>query len=206
MPISLGMIETKLKNHEFSTLSELESYCKRMVSNAKEFYARGSTNFEDAERVRKNLSNFMTKNNPAYASGNYTAVPTPLPADAGSSEASPAPAATPTVSTRVRLSTSRSRAAKKAEEEEDEEEEEEDEEEEDGDEEEEEEPVSKRASIILRKGSGRRSTPRGSETPASRGAARPKALDVYQNVPYKGLSFQEAQEKIAEEIMRKRDE
>ncbi|GKT43240.1 protein polybromo-1 [Colletotrichum spaethianum] len=87
MPISLTMIEKKLNNGDFATLTELESYCKRMVSNAKEFYPRGSQLFEDAERVRKALSNFMTKYNPAYARGGYTAVPTPLPADGTTNDA-----------------------------------------------------------------------------------------------------------------------
>ncbi|GJC85099.1 protein polybromo-1 [Colletotrichum liriopes] len=87
MPISLTMIEKKLNNGDFTTLTELESYCKRMVSNAKEFYPRGSQLFEDAERVRKALSNFMTKYNPAYARGGYTAVPTPLPAEGTANDA-----------------------------------------------------------------------------------------------------------------------
>ncbi|GKT74588.1 bromodomain containing protein [Colletotrichum tofieldiae] len=87
MPISLTMIEKKLNNGDFTTLTELESYCKRMVSNAKEFYPRGSQLFEDAERVRKALSNFMTKYNPAYARGGYTAIPTPLPAEGTANDA-----------------------------------------------------------------------------------------------------------------------
>ncbi|KAF4592400.1 Bromodomain protein [Ophiocordyceps camponoti-floridani] len=79
MPISLETIEEKLNNGEFSTLAELESYFKRMITNAKEFYSRSDTIYDDAERVRKALSNYMTKRNPAYATRRYQAQPTPLP-------------------------------------------------------------------------------------------------------------------------------
>ncbi|RDA86891.1 hypothetical protein CP532_1433 [Ophiocordyceps camponoti-leonardi (nom. inval.)] len=79
MPISLETIEEKLNNGEFENLAELESYFKRMISNAKEFYPRSSTIYDDAERVRKALSNYMTKRNPAYATRRYQAHPTPLP-------------------------------------------------------------------------------------------------------------------------------
>ncbi|RDA90754.1 hypothetical protein CP533_2978 [Ophiocordyceps camponoti-saundersi (nom. inval.)] len=79
MPISLETIEEKLNNGEFETLAELESYFKRMISNAKEFYPRSSTIYDDAERVRKALSNYMTKRNPAYSTRRYQAHPTPLP-------------------------------------------------------------------------------------------------------------------------------
>ncbi|PHH76253.1 hypothetical protein CDD80_1702 [Ophiocordyceps camponoti-rufipedis] len=79
MPISLETIEEKLNNGEFSTLAELESYFKRMITNAKEFYPRSDTIYDDAERVRKALSNYMTKRNPAYATRRYQAQPTPLP-------------------------------------------------------------------------------------------------------------------------------
>ncbi|GKT91773.1 LOW QUALITY PROTEIN: bromodomain containing protein [Colletotrichum tofieldiae] len=123
MPISLTMIEKKLNNGDFTTLTELESYCKRMVSNAKEFYPRGSQLFEDAERVRKALSNFMTKYNPAYARGGYTAVPTPYP-----------PRALPTTQTKT------------------------------------------------------------------------TTAPTYEGVSYNGLTFQAAQEKIVEEMLRKKDE
>jgi hypothetical protein len=208
MPISLSMIEQKLNDHEFSNLSELESYFKRMVSNAKEFYPRNSANFEDAERVRKALSNFMTKTNPAYHNGSgYSAVATPIPADEPSSRpaaATPTPAAHG--STRLRLSSSRSKLFK-----EEKPANKEDEADADDASEEKEEPASRRTSIILRRGTARQPSSRTSETPAistpiSRGAAKPKATDVYEKLPYKGLSFQEAQEKITEELLRNRDE
>jgi hypothetical protein len=81
MPIALDTIEEKLKRREFPTLTSLESYCKRMISNAKEYNQKGSEIYDDAERIRKALSNFMTKNNPAYKKPGYVAFPTPLPPD-----------------------------------------------------------------------------------------------------------------------------
>ena len=50
-----------------------------MVANAKQFNEKNSPIFEDAERVRKTASNFMTKHNPAYRNPHYVAVATPLP-------------------------------------------------------------------------------------------------------------------------------
>lgn len=81
MPIALDTIEEKLKRREFLNLTSLESYCKRMISNAKEYNQKGSEIYDDAERIRKALSNFMTKNNPAYKKPGYVAFPTPLPAE-----------------------------------------------------------------------------------------------------------------------------
>ncbi|PHH91344.1 hypothetical protein CDD83_806 [Cordyceps sp. RAO-2017] len=79
MPVSLETAEEKLQKGEFQTLAELESYFKRMIANAKEFYPRSSPVYDDAERVRKALSNYMTKRNPAYGTRGYQAQPTPLP-------------------------------------------------------------------------------------------------------------------------------
>jgi hypothetical protein len=80
MPIALDTIEKKLERLEFPNLTSLESYFKRMVSNAKEYNERGSEIFDDAERIRKALSNYMTKHNPAYKNiAGYVAFPTPLP-------------------------------------------------------------------------------------------------------------------------------
>ncbi|KAJ2893789.1 Bromodomain protein [Zalerion maritima] len=82
MPISLQTIEDKLHKGDFNTLTELESYVKRMVCNAKEWYHRNTLAYDDAERVRKALSNYMTVLNPAYKTvTGYTATPTPLPSD-----------------------------------------------------------------------------------------------------------------------------
>jgi hypothetical protein len=52
-----------------------------MISNAREFNEKGSRIYDDAERLRKALSNFMTKHNPAYKTHGYTAVPTPIPGE-----------------------------------------------------------------------------------------------------------------------------
>ena len=52
-----------------------------MISNAKAFNERNSEIFSDAEKVRKMVSNHMTKVNPAYRDPNYTPVPTPISAE-----------------------------------------------------------------------------------------------------------------------------
>ena len=66
----------------FQISQHSRGYFKRMVSNAKEYNQRGSEIYDDAERLRKALSNFMTKTNPAYKNvPGYTAVPTPIPAE-----------------------------------------------------------------------------------------------------------------------------
>src|SRR3981189_535327 len=64
MPIAIDTIESKLTRREFPTLTTLESYFKRMVSNAKDYNQKGSEIYDDAERIRKALSNYMTKHNP----------------------------------------------------------------------------------------------------------------------------------------------
>ena len=79
MPLALDTIENKLKRHEVPNLSALEGLFKRMISNAREFNEKGSRIYDDAERLRKALSNFMTKHNPAYKTHGYTAVATPIP-------------------------------------------------------------------------------------------------------------------------------
>lgn len=50
-----------------------------MIVNAKAYNDKSSMIYEDAERLRKTMSNWMTRFNPAYKDGNYTAVATPLP-------------------------------------------------------------------------------------------------------------------------------
>jgi hypothetical protein len=59
-------------------MEKLESDLKRLVQNAKEFNSTKSEVYEDAERIRKALSNFMPKHNPAYLDPTYRAYPTPL--------------------------------------------------------------------------------------------------------------------------------
>lgn len=63
-------------------MEALESDLKRLVQNAKEFNSTKSEVYEDAERIRKALSNFMPKHNPAYLDPAYRAYPTPIPRDA----------------------------------------------------------------------------------------------------------------------------
>jgi len=54
-----------------------------MVMNAKSFNERNSEVFADAERIRKMLSNYMSKYNIAYKDSSYAAFPTPLPGESG---------------------------------------------------------------------------------------------------------------------------
>lgn len=79
MPLSLNMIEDKLNRGGYATMTAIESDLKRMVQNAKDYNSSKSDIFEDAERIRKALSNFMPKHNPAYQDPEYRAVPTPIP-------------------------------------------------------------------------------------------------------------------------------
>lgn len=179
MPISLETIEQKLNDGYFANLAELESYFKRMIANAKEFYPRSSSTFDDAERLRKSLSNYMTKNNPAYNTRGYQAFPTPLPEDDEDGEDDG--------------------GEEDDNEEEAEDEDQEEEEDEEEEEEEEEEPSSRRRSIVLKR--------RGPGRPRRSSVVRPPAPDAqpdheYEDVPYKGLTFQQAQEKVVEELLR----
>ncbi|KAH7326464.1 Bromodomain-containing protein [Stachybotrys elegans] len=202
MPISLETIEEKLNNGEFKTLAELESYFKRMIANAKEFYPRSSPVFEDAERIRKALSNYMTKTNPAYSNRGYQALPTPLPPDDDEEEGDE--------------DGEGEDAEGEDEVEEPEEDGQQDDEEDDvkedapAEEEEEEEeeddaPSSRSRSIVLKRRGPRRASRNSSsqvqESP--RTSIPPSKPDhQYEDVPFKGLSFQQAQEKIVEEMIR----
>ncbi|RMZ79467.1 hypothetical protein DV738_g3369, partial [Chaetothyriales sp. CBS 135597] len=79
MPLSVTMIEDKLNQGRYHTMTEFESDMKRVVQNAKDYNDSRSEIFQDAERIRKALSNFMPKHNPAYEDPEYRAVPTPIP-------------------------------------------------------------------------------------------------------------------------------
>ncbi|KAL8977934.1 MAG: hypothetical protein Q9205_006366 [Flavoplaca limonia] len=81
LPMALGIIEAKLKNHEYPTMTTLESDLRRMISNAKSFNEKSSQVFSDAEKIRKAVSNFMVDNNPAYGTKDYKPFPTPVPED-----------------------------------------------------------------------------------------------------------------------------
>ncbi|GAB7354703.1 hypothetical protein MBLNU459_g5120t1 [Dothideomycetes sp. NU459] len=97
LPIAIGTIESKLHKRAYPSLAAVESDLKRMVANAKLYNDDKSLVYGDAERIRKLVSNFMTKNNPAYRSSDYIAVPTPIPDDQDSADGH----STPAVSTRV---------------------------------------------------------------------------------------------------------
>lgn len=217
------MIDEKLENGEFENLSELEGYFKRMISNAKEFYPRSSPTFEDAERIRKALSNYMSKKNPAYSARGYQALATPLPPEDGEDDEDAAPDSEEIEAAgeegadgedeeeaQVEAKDEDDEEDKDEDDEQDEDEEEEDEDEEEDEEEEEEKRPArgrkKRSIILKRRGpgrppSGRRASMRSRE--AAKPAAPPAKPDhQYEDVPYKGLTFQQAQEKIVEELLR----
>jgi hypothetical protein len=79
MPIALDTIEAKLINRQFPTLTALEGDFKRMIANAKEYNEKGSVIYDDAERMRKALSNYMSKTNPIYKLiPGFSTVATPL--------------------------------------------------------------------------------------------------------------------------------
>lgn len=108
------LAQAKLDARQYGNMTALESDLKRMVQNAKEFNVTGSKVYEDAERIRKALSNFMPKHNPAYKDQEYRALPTPVPDDNdeevdGYQSTSPEPDAptAPTIKLRVNGSTSR---------------------------------------------------------------------------------------------------
>ncbi|KAL1838115.1 hypothetical protein VTJ49DRAFT_3020 [Mycothermus thermophilus] len=224
MPISLRIIERKLQNQEFSTLSEFESYFKRMVNNAKEFYPKNSEIFEDAERVRKALSNYMVKTNPAYKlNHNYSCQAAPVvdtfpdpefyaPAMPGDVPAVPKPPRGQGRKSVSRNSEDRRSESKNPEEMKpdeikaesnaaspDSEEDAEGEEDDDGEDE------GPRKIVLKRRGG--RGGRAGSEQAGRKTdkAGRVKADHEYEGVPYKGLTFQQAQEKIVEELIRKPD-
>ncbi|KAI1425778.1 Bromodomain-containing protein [Xylaria sp. FL1777] len=219
LPLSLEVIERKLREQQYSTLSSLESDFKRLVSNAKETNDRSSTIFGDAERVRKAVSNLMVKHNPAYKSGNYQAVPTPLPPTPEPEDDEDNEEANGEVDEDIGAQTTGEDDAEPLsqgdvddpeegdEEEEDGEEDEEDDEDEDeqeGDNDEDTHPKRRRGS------SWRKADPgpsRDSGTPAQNSILRTgKADHYYEGIPFSKLNFQQAQEKVIEELIRKKEE
>jgi hypothetical protein len=80
LPIAIDNIEDKIHDGGYSSITEIESDFKRMVQNAKDYNATGSEIFEDAERIRKLVYNYMKTHNPAYTENpNYASFPTPIP-------------------------------------------------------------------------------------------------------------------------------
>ncbi|KAH7027433.1 Bromodomain-containing protein [Microdochium trichocladiopsis] len=201
LPLSLDIIEQKLLNHQYSKLSALEGDFKRLVSNAKETNARQSEIFGDAERVRKAVSNLMVKYNPAYKLGNYQATATPLPSEGGRDAHGDINemAATP-VPNRVRIKSRTQPQPRQVEPEAD------DEDAEGEDDDDEEEDAGGRSA--RRKSSSRtlKITTSSAQKQITRNPAAVKHDTLYENVDYKGLSFQQAQEKVVEEMIRKKDE
>jgi hypothetical protein len=104
----------KLQRGEYTNLAQVESDCKRLVNNAKAYNDKRSSIYEDAERLRKTASNWMTKHNPAYKDSAYIAIATPVPGEENSLPGKPipriastpravnSPAATPDTSERPR--------------------------------------------------------------------------------------------------------
>ncbi|KAH7408350.1 Bromodomain-containing protein [Phaeosphaeria sp. MPI-PUGE-AT-0046c] len=84
LPIAIDTIEKKLQDGEYPSLAQVESDAKRMVNNAKSFNDKKSIIYEDAERLRKTASNWMTKHNPSYKDQNYAAIATPIPGEENS--------------------------------------------------------------------------------------------------------------------------
>ena len=79
LPIAIDTIEDKLERNAYPTVTTLESDLKRMVQNAKDYNATGSDIYEDAERIRKLVYNYMKVHNPAYKDPNYSSFATPVP-------------------------------------------------------------------------------------------------------------------------------
>ncbi|CAK4031382.1 RSC complex [Lecanosticta acicola] len=80
MPLALDIIEEKLKKNVYPTITTLESDFKRMIQNAKDFNMPKSEVYEDAERIRKLVYNFMKVHNPQYQlDPTYSSFPTPIP-------------------------------------------------------------------------------------------------------------------------------
>ncbi|KAI6088083.1 Bromodomain-containing protein [Hypoxylon rubiginosum] len=228
LPLSLESIERKLKNHDYSKLSTLESDFKRLVSNAKEINERSSVAFGDAERVRKAVSNLMVKYNPAYKSGNYQAVATPLPPtpepddveedeDAEGEEeekekeekyTSPQDAESPPKDDVPEVAAEEDAEGEGDENGEDDVEDEEDEDEEEEDDEDEEDEDGEPDPAVKRRRPGRppKNPVAHARKVAARGPTPGKADTHYENVSYKGLTFQQAQEKIMEELIRRKDD
>lgn len=227
LPLSLEVIERKLKERQYATLSSLESDFKRLVSNAKETNDRSSTIFGDAERVRKAVSNLMVKYNPAYKSGNYQAVPTPLPPtpepeeeedeeeeeeeEGGDEEAEDEAEEDTGVQAKgedesepgTQNAVDDAEAQDVEEEDEEEADEDQDQEEAEGEDEDEDSQPKRRRGSSRRKAGSRA---RDSTTPAQRSTPRTgKTYRTYEGVPFKGLSLVQAQEKIVDELIRKKD-
>ena len=82
LPIALDIVEDNLRRNAYPTITALESDLKRMVQNAKDYNQPRSEVYEDAERIRKLVYNFMKIHNPQYRlDPNYVSFPTPVPGE-----------------------------------------------------------------------------------------------------------------------------
>ncbi|EME44106.1 hypothetical protein DOTSEDRAFT_71790 [Dothistroma septosporum NZE10] len=79
LPVALDIIEDKLNRNAYPTVTTLESDLKRMIQNAKDYNLPKSEVYEDAERIRKLVYNYMKQHNPAYNDPSYTSFATPIP-------------------------------------------------------------------------------------------------------------------------------
>lgn len=217
MPVSLRVIERRLHRQEFANMTELESWLKRMVMNAKEYYPKHSTTFEDAERVRKATSNYMVKTNPAYKKiPNYAATPCPIPPDYDVDaelelEDMPSEVAAGEVQARPPPTQGFAQQRKQEAGEEDAEGEDEEMTDADADGEADEDADADEAEADISRGSNtrivlKRRNARSRDTENTPSSAGDKGETQYSEVPYQGLNFQQAQEKIVDALMRRQDE
>ncbi|KAH8744903.1 hypothetical protein F5883DRAFT_439487, partial [Diaporthe sp. PMI_573] len=183
MPVSLRVIERRLCRHELANMTQLESWMKRMVNNAKEFYSRGSQTYEDAERVRKATSNYMVKTNPAYKKiPNYAATPAAAPPDwdhsTGEEDAEGEDEDMPDAEGDA----------------------------DDGDAADGDADISRGSNtrIVLKRRGARSSGTEG--TPDARSTSDNKGGAQFSEVPYQGLNFQQAQEKLVDELSTRQEE
>lgn len=77
--MALDIIRDKLDRNAYPTVTTLESDLKRMIQNAKDYNLPKSEVYEDAERIRKLVYNYMKQHNPAYNDPSYTSFATPIP-------------------------------------------------------------------------------------------------------------------------------
>lgn len=213
MPVSLRVIERRLYRHELANMTQLESWMKRMVNNAKEYYSRGSQTYEDAERVRKATSNYMVKTNPAYKKiPNYAATPAAAPSDWDvdaeiAAEDMPSElAASDAASRPSRPPQPQQPTGEEDAEGEDEDMPDADAEADDGEAAEGDADISRGSNTrIVLKRRGARSS--GTEdTPDARSTSDNKSGAQFSEVPYQGLNFQQAQEKLVDELSTRQEE
>lgn len=203
MPISLRTLEQKLYRREFANMVEFESWLRRMVKNAKDYYPRNSQNFEDAERVRKAVSNYMTRHNPAYRLiVNYSSQPAAIPPNYVPLDWEDGEGANSADASTTGADGAGDEEDAAGEEDEDADgdgdgDEDQDEDQEDEEDEEESDAGARRRKIVIK--------PRTPGRPAQRGT-KAKPDHEYEGVPYKGLNFQQAQEKMVEEMIRAPDD